>query len=150
MPLPGKLASRAACSLILYEVRSIWNAAGTRISLLSEKYALHTLVREWKNSKATTKTAFVSQFKDRLHKLFDLSKCKCRIYGYAEQSCDGWQYQVYVICDCPRKMIPKMDLKFIKSQRSKFGDKADMEMGFSDTKQSRRLTRFLERKRGRI
>lgn len=63
------------CRHVLSEVKTIWNAANTRIPLVSEKYALDKLVMEWSNAKdcsnKTAKFALVSQFSDRLDKLFD-------------------------------------------------------------------------------
>ena len=109
--------SRDMCRTILSEVKTIWNAANPEIYLVSDKYALDMLVNEWKITKDSSKekvksASYIQSFKERLDKLFDLAKCKCKIYGCAEQSCEGCEYQAHVICKCPRnEKIPLMELK---------------------------------------
>lgn len=48
---------------------------------MGEKYALDKMIKEWNiaknNMKSTAKGKLVSQFRDRLDKLFDLCKYKC-------------------------------------------------------------------------
>lgn len=145
------MAIREMCRLVLAEMKTIWNAANTTIPLVSEKYALDKLVKEWNNakqcSKETAKAALVSQFNERLDKLFDLCKCKCNIYECAEKSCDGCEHQAHVNCTCPRnEKIPLMELKFMKCQRNKVGDRSDMQIGTLDKPESKRQARLLKRK----
>ena len=70
------MSVREMCKCILAEVRTIWNTANAKLNLMGEKYALDKMVKEWniaKNSmKSTAKGKLVSQFRDRLDKLFDL------------------------------------------------------------------------------
>ena len=101
----------------------VWNKANARIHLVREKYAIDKMVQEWETAKDCTKwgakTATVSKFKEKLDKLFDLCKCKCKIYECTEKSCVGCEYRAHVDCKCCKEdKISLMELAFMKSQRN--------------------------------
>ena len=142
---------RDMCKGILSEVNMVWNEANARIHLVREKYAIDKLVQEWETAKDCTKwgakTATVSKFKEKLDKLFDLCKCKCKIYECAEKSCVGCKYRAHIDCKCREEdKIPLMELAFMKSQRDKVGDRGSMQIGSKDFIETKKQIRYLERK----
>ena len=142
---------RDMCKRILSEVNMVWNKANARIKLVSEKYAIDKLVHEWETAKECTKrgakTTKVSNFKIKLDKLFDLCKCKCKLFECSEKSCAGCKYRAHVDCKCHKEdKIPLMELGFMKSQRDKVGDRGSMQIGSKDVIETKKQARYLERK----
>ena len=73
------------------------------------------------------------QFIQKLDRLFDMAKCKCRIYECAEQSCPGCRYNAHVVCNCPRDhKIPLIELQFMLLQRTKVGERGTMQISYED------------------
>ena len=142
---------RDMCKCILSEVNMVWNKASARINLVSDKYAIDKLVHEWDTAKECTKrgakTTKVSNFKIKLDKLFDLCKCKCKLFECSEKSCAGCKYRAHVDCKCHKEdKIPLMELGFMKSQRDKVGDRGSMQIGSKDVIETKKQARYLERK----
>ena len=90
------------------------------------------------------------KFIKRLDKLFDLAKCRCRIYECAEQSCSSCEYKAHVFCNCPREeKIPPIELQFMLSQRIKVGEKGTMQIAYVDIPEAVKHATKVERKESR-
>ena len=142
------------CQSVLKEVKSIWDNVNPEICIIGPKAACDKLVKEWENAKSCAKKGMAAplseQFIKRLDKLFDLAKCKCRIYECAEQSCSGCEYKAHEVCNCPRdEKIPLMELQFMLSQRSKVGKRGTMQIAYVDIPEAVRHATKLERRESR-
>ena len=125
------------------------------LCIIKDKSALNDLSREWETAKCCARKKGASKstsekFINRLDNLFDLAKCKCPIYEFAEQSCPGCEYKAHVSCGCPKdEKIPLMELKFILSQRRKKGERGTMQIASVDRPEAVRRKTMLERKESR-
>ena len=152
----NKMHVRPMCQDIFSAVQKVWKRANSRIKLVSEKYAIDKLVREWNDAgkfsnKRKGKDLAISHFREKLDKLFDLAKCKCPIYECKENSCLGCEYQAHAAdCKCPKEdKIPLKELSFMKSQRDKVGNKGTMQIGPMDFPETKRQKRYLSRQENR-
>ena len=90
------------------------------------------------------------QFIKKLDKLFDLAKCRCRIFECSEQSCSGCEYKAHVVCTCSKnEKLPLMELQFMLSQRSKVGERGTMQIASVDIPEAVRYATKLERRESR-
>ena len=85
------LEFRAMCDSVLKEVKRIWDNVNPEICIIGQKTACDKLVKKWKIAKSCAKKKGMAgpvsgQFIQKLDRLFDMAKCKCRIYECAEQS----------------------------------------------------------------
>ena len=91
-------------------------------------------------SEQITKKTQIEAFEDKLDKLYDITKCQCKIETCDEVACPGkWQNSqgkevvcpgAHITCQCVHEeKLPVIDLKFLKSQRQKCGEKGTIVMG---------------------
>ena len=122
------------------------------IPIIGGKTACDRLVNEWENAKSCAKkkgmaAKLAEQFIKKLDKLFDLAKCRCRIFECSEQSCSGCEYKAHVVCTCTRnEKLPLMELQFMLSQRCKVGERGTMQIASVDIPEAVRYATKLERR----
>ena len=83
-----------------------------------------------------------------LDKVLDIVKCKCKITLCEEDDsgCSGCNSKVHISCKCLiKERIPKLDLLWVHSQRTKIGEKSDFQMSNIDIKESKREERARRR-----
>ena len=143
------------CYSVLKEVKRIWDNVNPEICIIERKTACDKLVKEWENAKSCAKKKGMAgrdsqQFIQKLDRLFDMAKCKCRIYECAEQSCPGCRYNAHVVCKCPRDhKIPLIELQFMLSQRNKVGERGTMQISNVDKHEAVRYATKLKRRQSR-
>ena len=82
--------------------------------------------------------------------LFNILRCECDFVTCADakQKCLEENCQkVHINCTCPiTSKIPKLELEFIRDQRSKSGSKGKLQMGLGDAKETSRIAKATKRK----
>lgn len=101
---------------------------------LKDLWTLATSLATNKN-KTLTKKFKRTSFVDKLDKLFDLLHCHCPLDK----------------CTCKRETkIPASDLEFIIAQREKVGSKGKLVIGATDSKETKRQIKLIEKKKKQL
>ena len=87
-----------------------------------------------------------------LDKLFDITRCRCSIVLCESTLSEcpepkGCKSQVHIKCVCPLdRKLPKLDLRWIYSQRQKCGEKSDVQISLHDFKETDKQIKAEKRK----
>ena len=90
-------------------------------------------------------------FENDMDKLFDLTTCPHKITLCEEpnSSCSNPPCSIgaHIECDCPMSQkIPKLELRWMNSQRAKVGELSEMYMGTNDQKETKKQEKTERRK----
>ena len=124
--------------------------------VISEHGLEQRIEREWKMVQdiawnRITKVKTVTTFEERLDKLLDITRCRCTKITCMERECLGpiecWPKN-HITCTCSREMkLPVLDLQFLRSQRNKLGERAEIVISVvSDKKEQERQVKQLTNK----
>ena len=119
-------------------VNAMWikaNAEFVPPVVISTKGLEDRIEREWKMAgdiawKRISKAKQIKTFEEKLDKLMDITKCRCEIITCMERQCLGpvecW-CKDHITCSCTRETkLPVLDLQFLRSQRDKIGERAEI------------------------
>ena len=123
------------------KIRKKFYQANPRLPLITESSACSKIRRDFESADLLDKKRLKSKkkkhFNDSLDRVFDLVICQCELVDCDEEDhkCGG----VHVICNCVKKdKIPKMELAWLKDQRTKIGTKGEkFIMGRVDRKEAK-------------
>ena len=87
------------------------------------------------------------KLEEKLDSLLDIISCKCDIKRCAEtECCPQCPSQVHINCTCPKKdKIPKLELSFVLTQRTKKGEKGEIMIAGADFAEDAKQTAKQER-----
>lgn len=123
--------------------------------IIQEKSVVKKIVKLWETVEKVVWGRANKKIKEQLEldldKLMDLTSCSHTIYlceNKEQSSCNSpEECSGHINCSCPLiYKIPTMELRWIYSQRSKVGEKSDMQMGGNDHKETKKQVRAEKRK----
>ena len=156
-----KYNNRDLCKDLVPLVLKQWSKANVQFVepvIISEKAILKRILNLWETVEAYAwgrKTAGKDMFLSKLDQLMDITRCRHEIVLCEDESSSCKNFSdckigAHICCDCQRdSKIPVMELKWLFSQRSKVGERSNMQMGSKDVKESQRQSKKIQRKTSR-
>ena len=146
-------------NLVASDILAIWAKANPQLSppvVATQKAITKRINQNWTSLVDACYGRLKQKNSDiivqKLDKLFDISKCKCKIILCSDKnspcnniSCDS--QGAHIECSCSKtEKLPKLDLIWIKCQREKTGTLSKFYFGLVDGPESKRIEKMNERK----
>ena len=130
------------------EVCALWKKSNAQFEIpviFTKKSVARKIVDKWEKVRKAANNLGKQSDREKviaeLDKVFDILNCKCRILLCSDFDpvCNGCIQEVHITCKCPfEQKIPKLDLLWVFSQRTKEGDKSTFQFGYTDKKETKR------------